>query len=106
MRNSLEQSCSDTLSQSLTVVLLPDTDQDGVPDDYDDCPDVPGVLENEGCPLYTITSVTPTTVKKSDMDDPQNTLFFEIFGQDFYESPNDLFDVVLQWDPVPGYTGA
>ena len=31
---------------------LPDRDGDGVPDQDDRCPDVPGPVENQGCPIY------------------------------------------------------
>lgn len=34
------------------IVKLPDRDGDGVPDIYDRCPDVPGLIKNYGCPPY------------------------------------------------------
>src|SRR5437879_5828815 len=38
---------------------LRDRDGDGVPDIYDDCPDVPGPASNHGCPVYEKIIVTP-----------------------------------------------
>ena len=32
------------------VVLFLDRDKDGINDDEDKCPDVPGVAKNNGCP--------------------------------------------------------
>ena len=32
---------------------VPDRDKDGIPDDEDNCPDVPGVREQNGCPEIT-----------------------------------------------------
>jgi outer membrane protein OmpA-like peptidoglycan-associated protein len=34
------------------VEVCPDRDHDGVPDVVDLCPDVPGPMENYGCPVY------------------------------------------------------
>lgn len=34
------------------IAKLPDRDNDGVPDIFDRCPDVPGPIENQGCPVY------------------------------------------------------
>jgi outer membrane protein OmpA-like peptidoglycan-associated protein len=34
------------------IAKLPDRDNDGVPDVFDRCPDVPGPIENQGCPYY------------------------------------------------------
>jgi outer membrane protein OmpA-like peptidoglycan-associated protein len=34
------------------IAKLPDRDNDGVPDMFDRCPDVPGPIENQGCPYY------------------------------------------------------
>ena len=36
--------------QDIPVVPVPDTDNDGVNDEEDRCPTVPGVKENHGCP--------------------------------------------------------
>ena len=37
----------------------PDRDGDGVPDDEDNCPDVPGPASNHGCPIYEKIVVKP-----------------------------------------------
>jgi outer membrane protein OmpA-like peptidoglycan-associated protein len=34
------------------IAKLPDRDNDGVPDMFDRCPDVPGPIDNQGCPYY------------------------------------------------------
>jgi outer membrane protein OmpA-like peptidoglycan-associated protein len=34
------------------IARLPDRDGDGVPDKFDRCPDVPGPIDNQGCPRY------------------------------------------------------
>jgi outer membrane protein OmpA-like peptidoglycan-associated protein len=41
------------------IVQLADRDHDGLPDLYDNCPDVPGPIENGGCPVYKKIIVRP-----------------------------------------------
>ena len=41
---------SHEITLGLRVPRVKDRDKDGIPDDEDKCPDVPGVKENEGCP--------------------------------------------------------
>ncbi len=38
------------LTEAKTVKPIQDRDHDGVPDDEDECPDVPGPVSNKGCP--------------------------------------------------------
>jgi outer membrane protein OmpA-like peptidoglycan-associated protein len=40
-------------------VVRPDRDGDGVPDDVDACPDMPGPASNAGCPVYEKVIVKP-----------------------------------------------
>lgn len=44
---------------AVAVVARPDRDGDGVPDDIDQCPDVPGPASNNGCPIYEKVVVKP-----------------------------------------------
>jgi outer membrane protein OmpA-like peptidoglycan-associated protein len=41
-----------TVTVNKEIFVCPDRDEDGVPDSVDQCPDVPGPLENRGCPAY------------------------------------------------------
>ena len=43
----------------VVAAQLPDRDHDGLPDAYDSCPDVPGPIENGGCPVYKKVIVRP-----------------------------------------------
>jgi outer membrane protein OmpA-like peptidoglycan-associated protein len=44
----------------------PDRDHDGIPDDQDKCPDVPGVKAYQGCPVPTLAHIEPTRVSMAD----------------------------------------
>ena len=40
------------IASTLSYGSCPDTDGDGVMDKYDKCPEEPGAIENDGCPIY------------------------------------------------------
>jgi outer membrane protein OmpA-like peptidoglycan-associated protein len=48
---------------SVMVVAAPDRDFDTVPDSIDLCPDVPGPVENGGCPVYKKVIVRPDKIE-------------------------------------------
>jgi outer membrane protein OmpA-like peptidoglycan-associated protein len=45
-------SSSEVTTQTQQVISCPDSDGDSIPDTIDRCPDVPGEMENWGCPHY------------------------------------------------------
>jgi outer membrane protein OmpA-like peptidoglycan-associated protein len=50
----------------VVVVASLDRDHDGVADAADNCPDVPGTLENNGCPVYKRVIVRPDRLELSE----------------------------------------
>lgn len=44
---------SEFVSNVVLLLQIDDTDNDGVPDDLDQCPNEPGPIENNGCPITT-----------------------------------------------------
>ena len=50
LRNYSSGSHEFTLVYKFQVKIIPDTDKDGTTDDKDDCKDLPGPKENNGCP--------------------------------------------------------
>ncbi len=81
-----------------------DTDEDGIPDSDDACPDIPGVAENNGCPfmgfiinevLYDPADGTAGDANGDGVRDPNADEFIEFFnstGQDLDISGYRIFD--------------
>lgn len=50
-------------------IPCPDTDNDGIPDLYDKCLDVPGIIEYDGCPDFNMVHVKKVSAPKLPLGD-------------------------------------
>ena len=69
---------------------LSDRDHDGTPDSYDNCPDVAGPRENQGCPLYK------KVIVKADKLELSEKIFFAFDRSDIEPVSYPLLDEVVQ----------
>lgn len=94
-------------TEPLTITVLDgdiDSDEDGVPDSNDNCPNISGVAENNGCPflgfiinevLYDPADGSAGDANLDGLRDPLNDEFIEFYnstGQDLDISGYKIFD--------------